>query len=450
MKTTLFNTDFYQISMALVYLTTGKNVEKTGFEGFIRHINSDVNSFGNWYIFDGETEVKEYMEEIRSEMNNPWTMRKFWKLVKPKVTAPDIDKVKKGFIRGWRTIDSDFKYNVMKNGTIVKPHVPVFQYWGDKFIGQIIETKITNIYNGRTALATIKKLQEDKIIDIPDEEMTYLDGLVNETIDSLSIFENEIKRRAKEFRRSTNKILLEAGFRRAPSHAVANIASRVAIESGWNGTSNTTIVNNNEFNDTVIGGTMAHAFVMSFDREIDAFKAWNEVFPNTTILIDTYDVGNAIKSMIRHGINTKEVRIDSEPLDEYAFNVKKELNHVVDSFLSGDISPSKLIDYEEKDVPFSKVMAGTKYVYFDDVIAMLNSKFVYKIVQYEKDGKTFYPEKKSNGKKMFSGLKTVVYNVQQKRCEVSVEKDSFGYANIDEIEPDCDVVMIKNNIIEKI
>ena len=41
------------------------------------------------------------------------------------------------------------------------------------------------------------------------------------------------------FRQSTKASIMEAGMRRAPSMQVAVDAARVAVEEGWNGTSNT-------------------------------------------------------------------------------------------------------------------------------------------------------------------------------------------------------------------
>jgi nicotinic acid phosphoribosyltransferase len=42
--------------------------------------------------------------------------------------------------------------------------------------------------------------------------------------------------------------------------------------------------------DIPVFGTMAHSFIMSFETEIDAFRAFSKTFPDrSTLLIDTYD-----------------------------------------------------------------------------------------------------------------------------------------------------------------
>jgi nicotinate phosphoribosyltransferase len=47
-------------------------------------------------------------------------------------------------------------------------------------------------------------------------------------------------------------------------------------------------------------GTMAHSFIMSYPKEIDAFRAFAKTFPNkSTLLIDTYDdIAGAEKAVI--------------------------------------------------------------------------------------------------------------------------------------------------------
>ena len=52
-------------------------------------------------------------------------------------------------------------------------------------------------------------------------------------------------------------------------------------------------------------------------------------------------------------------------------------------------------------------MAGTKYIYVNEIIKHVNSGFVYKIVEIHKEDEILYPEKKAIGKKSYSGIKTI-------------------------------------------
>ena len=63
--------------------------------------------------------------------------------------------------------------------------------------------------------------------------------------------------------------------------------ARASYLAGFAGTSN--VMAGQEYGIPIVG-TMAHSFVSSFDREIDAFRAYVASFPTEAILlIDTYD-----------------------------------------------------------------------------------------------------------------------------------------------------------------
>jgi|GEM_PF-3465552 len=427
------NTDYYQISMVMAYIMNDKANEITGFEGFVRHIKSAVNpTQKQFYIFDGEKEIHEFIKTVREELKYPEFKNTFIELVQPKITAPNKDEILEEFNTKFDALDFDFEYMVVKNGTKVFPLVPVFQFKGPKWIGQLLETMVTNIYNGRTGIATINYFKDEEFIGV--EELDFLENLMEGDVKALDEYKEMLEETAKEFRGSNDKILLEAAFRRCPSKETADLASEIALKNGWNGTSNVSLLLEGKIPAEKVGGTMAHAFVMSFEKEEDAFIAWDKIFPGTTMLIDTYDVINAstmIKRLINEGKITKpnDVRIDSDPLDEYAKTVDENFDGQIDIFISGDMSVEKFEHFEFDKVPYSKAMAGTKYVYNNMIVEKLNSGFVYKIVQYEKDGEIIRPEKKANGKKNYAGLKKCSYD--RFRDELTVwtqpENGKFGF-----------------------
>lgn len=448
---TFLNTDFYQIPMGFAYVVNGINTQKTGFEGFIRHVKTPVNPNADFYIFDGATQVHEYIKTIRDELNDPELIETFIGLIAPKITASNKDELIETFRKNWDSIDKNFTYSVVPNGTFVFPLVPVFQFYGDKFIGQIIETYVTNIYNGRTGMATIKYLRENGISNyVTDEEFEFLTNLMNDDIDALNRYAVILADSAVEFRESTDKILLEAAFRRCPSKRTADIASKTALSNGWNGTSNVSVVLDGSFPDTSIGGTMAHSWVMGFKNENDAFKAWDKIFPGTTMLIDTYNVVNAakeIKRMAEAGeiIYPRDVRIDSDPMDEYCISVNEIFEGKVGIFVSGDMTPEKFEHMETMNIPFSKSMAGTKYVYESMIIEKLNAGFVYKLVQFEDENKNIIkPEKKATGKKNYPGLKKCVFDEYTNTLTVDYTNpnNEIGFFNMDKMTPNTNVKFI--------
>jgi len=461
----ILDTDFYQITMSAAYLYNGIANRRTGFEGFIRNIKSKVNpSNDQFYIFDGETEIREYIETIKKEIKDPYFIDTFIELVEPAITSPNKLEIVKKIKTEWNKIDKDFDYMVVPNGTKVFPMVPVFQFSGSVMIGQLIETMITNIYNGRTGLATLQYLTDnDKLTMISGEELDFLVRLMNNEQFAIDEYTEILNDTAKEFRESTDSILLEAAFRRCPSKETADIASITAINNGWDGTSNVGIYMKHWTDRQKIGGSQAHAFIMSFENERDAFIAWDKIFPGTTMLIDTYDVINAaemIFEMVRDGIITApaDVRIDSDPLDEYAEEVDKIFNEYFNGkrvsridggkkigiFVSGDMDIPVYDDFEFRNIPCSKSMAGTKFVYSDSRVERLNCGFVYKIVEYtNKDGKIIRPEKKATGKSNYPGLKHSVYDSKTNTLTVDCSTDAMGYYRINETNKDTKIIFNK-------
>jgi nicotinate phosphoribosyltransferase len=73
-------------------------------------------------------------------------------------------------------------------------------------------------------------------------------------------------------------------------------------------------------------GTMAHSFVMNFASEEEAFQAFCKVFPQSTLLIDTYDPINAVKIATQKRLEFEGVRIDSGDI----FSISKEIRRVLD------------------------------------------------------------------------------------------------------------------------
>jgi len=422
MNYSIFKTDYYQFTMSLAYLIAGKANETTGFESFIRHIKKDVNPIDECYIFSGSEEVYDFIKKVEEEINDENFFDSFWNIVEKTVREEKKEEFYQIAKDNFERMDKVFEYTIIPEGSVVKPYVPVFQFKGPKMIGQMIETKITNIVNGQTGFRSFACYGKNEILSsladilFPNER--------NQT--AINEYETKIRDRAIEYRKSTSKVILEAGYRRAPNEEIAIMASKIAMEEGWNGTSNVAAYTKGYVDINAIGGTMAHAFIMSFEDEIEAFKVWNDIYPNSTILVDTYDTIEAVKKLIDYNIKPSTVRIDSGNLKEMSYKVREILDNAnwtdVKIFISGDITPDMLKEFEEESVPFDITMAGTKYVNIDEMVHV-NAGFVYKIVEYEKNGKRYFPIKKATGKSNYPGLKAVHFN-----GDISVNiKEDFGF-----------------------
>src|SRR5205085_3483554 len=91
--------------------------------------------------------------------------------------------------------------------------------------------------------------------------------------------------------------VIEFGTRRAHGSEAGLFAARAAYIGGAIGTSN---VEAGYLFGIPTFGTLAHSFVMAFDDEDEAFRAFLKVFPKTaTVLVDTYDTLAAVERLAR-------------------------------------------------------------------------------------------------------------------------------------------------------
>jgi nicotinate phosphoribosyltransferase len=121
-----------------------------------------------------------------------------------------------------------------------------------------------------------------------------------------------------------------------------------------------------------LSGTMAHSFVMSFDEERDAFRAYARSFPKgTVLLIDTYDTveGARRAAEVAHelagdGIHVGAVRIDSGDLGRLAVEVRAVLDGAglteVQILASGDLDEHRIADLLAAGAPIDAFGVGTQ------------------------------------------------------------------------------------------
>ncbi len=116
-------------------------------------------------------------------------------------------------------------------------------------------------------------------------------------------------------------------------------------------------------------GTMAHSYVMSFDAEEDAFRAFIEDFPaNTVMLVDTYDtlegVRNAISASRAAGVPLTGVRLDSGDLLELSRAARALLDEAgmqeTRIVASGDLEEHRIAELVADGAPIDVWGVGTE------------------------------------------------------------------------------------------
>jgi len=160
----------------------------------------------------------------------------------------------------------------------------------------------------------------------------------------------------------------EFGLRRAQGPDGGNSASRAAYIGGCASTSN---VLAGRLYDIPVSGTHAHSWVLAFDDELSAFRAFAHSAPNNCVLlIDTYNVEQGTehaitvaREMERRGQRLSGVRIDSGDLAWLSKKVRTRLDEAgldyVKIVLSNDLDEQTINSLDQQGACVDSFGVGT-------------------------------------------------------------------------------------------
>jgi nicotinate phosphoribosyltransferase len=160
--------------------------------------------------------------------------------------------------------------------------------------------------------------------------------------------------------------------------------------------------------DLPLAGTAAHSWTQVFPSERRSFEALLETFPDTILLVDTYDplVGAEIAATLETRV--PGVRLDSGDLLEKSRRVREILDrhgrHSTKIVASGDLNEFKIEALTAGGAPIDSFGVGTDLVTSRDAPALT---VVYKLVETEAGGIVTPKTKFSEEKVYWPGRKQV-------------------------------------------
>lgn len=201
--------------------------------------------------------------------------------------------------------------------------------------------------------------------------------------------------------------VVDFGARRAQGLDAATKGARAFFISGVEATSN---VAAGDIYGLPVAGTMAHSFVQARASEMDAFRSFSEVFPDTTLLVDTYDTLDGVKNVVALakalGANFKirAVRLDSGDLDGLSREARRILDAAgltgVEIVASGGLNEKRIDELTSRDAPIDVFGVGTDMAASGDAPTL---DIAYKLTEYAGEGRM----KLSTGKRSLPGRKQV-------------------------------------------
>ena len=268
-------TDFYELTMAQGYFLNGKKDETATFDYFFR-----TNPYkGGFTVFAGLQDFLDLLTDFTFSTSDIAYLK-----------AQGLNDTFLDYLKDFAFSGDIFSVN---EGEIVFPNEPILRVEGNIIECQVIESALLNILNFESLIAT--KAFRIKLV-------------------------------------SGKTTFSDFGLRRAQGFGALH-GSRATIIGGATSTSN---VLAGKLFDVPISGTQAHSWILSFDSEIEAFRAFAEGNPdNTILLVDTFNtlkmgIPNAItvaKEMEQKGHQLKAIRLDSGDLAYLSKKARKMLDN---------------------------------------------------------------------------------------------------------------------------
>ena len=312
-------TDLYELTMAQGLWENGKLEEQGCFTAFYCD-----RPFGNAFaVMCGTAELPELVENLRFTDEDIDYLSSLSAPGGGKMFNPDFLE----FLRGFRMhVDID----AVPEGELVFPREPMVRVTGSALECQLLETALLNTINFQTLVAT---------------------------------------KTARVVQAAKGRPVAEFGLRRAQGPDGGLAVARASYVAGCASTSN--VLAGRRYGIPVFG-THAHSWVMSFDSELEAFRAFARSMPNNcTLLIDTYDVRegveNAIvvaKEMEARGERLSAIRIDSGDLAKLSSYVRDRFDAeglpYVKISVSNDLDEYTIQSLLDQGAPIDSFGVGTK------------------------------------------------------------------------------------------
>ncbi len=345
-------TDLYELTMADSYFRRGKNQETT-FDLFIRHLPPHRS----YLVAAGLEQVLYYLAHIR------FTPQAVDYLASLRLFSREF----LDYLRGFRFTGTVW---AIPEGEFFFPKEPVLRVTAPRIEAQIIETFLLNTINFQSMIAS---------------------------------------KASRVVQAARGRAVVDFSPRR--DHG-ADAALKVARASYIGGCAGTSCTLAGQVFGIPVYGTMAHSYIMSFETELEAFRAFAQDFPtNALLLIDTYDTlqgaRHAIlvaREMEARGHRLRGVRLDSGDLVALSREVRKILDEAgldyVRILLSGDLNEYKIQDLLDRGAVVDLFGVGTEMGTSRDAPSLGG---VYKLVEDDMGPKI----KLSAGKVTLPGRKQV-------------------------------------------
>jgi nicotinate phosphoribosyltransferase len=361
-------TDLYELTMARAYFETGMAAEAV-FSLFVR----GLPEHRNYLLACGLDDLLAEIEALRFTAEDLAYLASLGRFPDP-------------FLEWLR----DFRFRgdvyAVSEGTPVFPNEPILEVVAPIAEAQVIETLVLNQIGLQTILAS---------------------------------------KAARVVHAAEGRPVVDFGGRRAQGIDAALKGARAFYIAGVAATSNVLAARTYGI---PIAGTVAHSLIEAFPTELEAFRRFTDVYPQTILLVDTYDTLEGVRKVtalarsLGSAFRVEGIRLDSGDLGMLA----KEARTILDSadlshlriFASGGLDENEISRLLEAGAPIDAFGVGTAMSVSSDAPAL---DIAYKLTEYAGIGRM----KLSSGKRTLPGRKQVFREVR----DGTMVRDTIGCAS---------------------
>ncbi|HEX3876167.1 MAG TPA: nicotinate phosphoribosyltransferase [Bryobacteraceae bacterium] len=346
-------TDLYELTMAAGYFQAAKTSQIATFEFTIRRLPPNRN----YVIAAGLHRIVDYLLNLQ-------------------FTAEEIDYIRR--LSQFRHVKPEF-FDYLRN----------FRFTGDLFA----VPEGTVLFTNEPVLSVRAPVIEAQIPE------TYL-------LSAISFPTLIASKAARCVEAAQGRDVVEFGTRRAHTPEAGVLGARAAYIGGCSATSNA--LAGMQFG-IPLSGTSAHAWVMSFACEMEAFRKLQATLGESTVqLLDTYDTLEGARHAAKLGAPLWGVRIDSGDFDSLSRQTRAILDEAglrdAKIMASGDLDEYKIRDLVASGAPIDSFGVGTHLATSYDAPSL---SAIYKIVELNIEGIKRFTAKFSHDKVTVPGAKQV-------------------------------------------
>ena len=346
-------TDLYELTMAAGYLQTRFDAT-AAFELFVRHLPAKRN----YLVAAGLEQALDFLENVHFTKDEISYLRRH----------PVFCNIRDEFFDYLSAFRFTGDVWAMPEGSLVFPGEPLLRVVAPIIEGQIMETYLLATLSYQTMIAS---------------------------------------KAARVVTAAQGRQIVEFGARRAHGSQASLLAARAAAIGGCEGTSN--VLAGQQFGMETYG-TQAHSWVMAHENETEAFRHFLDAFPaHSVLLLDTYDVHAALKTIVKMGRKPAGVRLDSGDLAKDSRWVRQQLDRAgwkdVKIFASGDLDEYRIAKLLANQAAIDAFGVGTALATPGDAPHL---NLIYKLVEVERAGKVREAAKLSAAKVTYPGRKQVL------------------------------------------